>query len=122
MDMDGGGSAAPVDWESNHELREIFEALCKTPASNIEIFEADPTQSKSDLTAEPFSLETSASGTRRFSYHDIHGKNGFLDDLMCKPDLAVVVGYNDFQYHGTIEREYWLKLSRSKLSSAGRDG
>jgi hypothetical protein len=79
MDIDdGGSSAAAVDWESNPVLREIFEALCKTPAINIEIFAADPVQSKSDLTVEPFCLETSASGTRRFSSHDIHGKNGFL--------------------------------------------
>jgi hypothetical protein len=94
MDIDDdGSSAAEVDWESNPVLREIFEALCKTPASNIKIFAADPVQSKSDLTVEPFCLETSASGTRRFSSHDIHDKNGFLHDLVRKPDLAVVVGY-----------------------------
>jgi hypothetical protein len=87
---DGGGSADTLDWESNHELREIFEDLCKNPANNIKIFETDPT--------------TSASGTRCFSPHDIHDKNGFLDDLVRKPDLVVVVGHNDFQYHGTIER------------------
>ena len=50
-----------------------------------------------------------------------------LDELKREPDVATICAFNDFAYKGRdetpkVEREYWLKLSGTKLLAGGLSG
>ena len=52
------------------------------------------------------------------------GVQAFLAELQRNPGIVTVIAMNDFPYHGKIEREYWLRVSRTLLqdpSLAGGD-
>ena len=105
-DEGASGEVKSVDPASDSALRDIFEAV---------------------LAAEAPAAGQDGSGMRQFGRDDVAD---FLSVINRNTTSAVsVYAFNDFRYsvNNTIEREYWLRLSRDALPAAqqalaGKDG